>query len=267
VTTDDLHRSARPFVLSALAADNIAAQLSVVQSVQAVGYLETGYGKFWKGAGVGSKNWGATQRGRPPCDPANSFLYTDTHPTDTGGSVTYSVCFNKFATDDLGAKNLVDEVYEKRPKVLDAARSGSLPNVSKELFLARYYEGFGSTPAERIAHHYKALFSSAVAIAHALGEPAPPPQGLVTEPWHHDPLDPYPIIKRGSNQHAIVETLQMELDEEIRAGRLHEDMLAVDGQFGPHTEHAVAAFQAVQHLKIDGIVGEATWSKLFELGP
>jgi hypothetical protein len=38
---------------------------------------------------------------------------------------------------------------------------------------------------------------------------------------------------------------------------------AIDGVFGPLTERAVRAFQRVNGLEVDGVVGEATWRALF----
>jgi peptidoglycan hydrolase-like protein with peptidoglycan-binding domain len=43
---------------------------------------------------------------------------------------------------------------------------------------------------------------------------------------------------------------------------LHYDVGSVDGVFGNGTLHAVYAFQKVQHIGIDGVVGSATWTKL-----
>lgn len=39
--------------------------------------------------------------------------------------------------------------------------------------------------------------------------------------------------------------------------------LAVDGVFGPGTAQAVKDWQTAHGLSADGIVGDATWSKLF----
>jgi peptidoglycan hydrolase-like protein with peptidoglycan-binding domain len=38
--------------------------------------------------------------------------------------------------------------------------------------------------------------------------------------------------------------------------------LAVDGVFGPNTEHAVRLFQQSRGLAVDGIVGPNTWAAL-----
>jgi peptidoglycan hydrolase-like protein with peptidoglycan-binding domain len=42
--------------------------------------------------------------------------------------------------------------------------------------------------------------------------------------------------------------------------------VAVDGEFGPETEHAIRAFQAAHGLAVDGIAGPQTWDALGEHG-
>lgn len=63
-----------------------------------------------------------------------------------------------------------------------------------------------------------------------------------------------PVLRRGSKGEAVTE-LQ-------RALRGLGFMLAVDADFGPGTEVAVAAFQREQGLDVDGIVGKGTWAAL-----
>lgn len=65
-----------------------------------------------------------------------------------------------------------------------------------------------------------------------------------------------PTLRLGARGSAVV-TLQK------RLVALHYfDVSAADGVFGQNTYHAVAAFQKVQGLGRDGIVGPATWAKL-----
>jgi hypothetical protein len=65
-----------------------------------------------------------------------------------------------------------------------------------------------------------------------------------------------PVLRLGSRGAAVV-TLQKRLTA------LHYfDVGKVDGVFGPNTYHAVVAFQKVQRIARDGIVGPVTWSKL-----
>ena len=63
-----------------------------------------------------------------------------------------------------------------------------------------------------------------------------------------------PVLRRGSKGAAVTE-LQ-------RALRKLGFMLAVDADFGPGTEVAVAAFQSANNLDVDGIVGNDTWVAL-----
>ena len=40
--------------------------------------------------------------------------------------------------------------------------------------------------------------------------------------------------------------------------------LKADGYFGPRTREAVRAFQTVEGLAADGVIGETTWNRLFD---
>jgi len=64
-----------------------------------------------------------------------------------------------------------------------------------------------------------------------------------------------PTLRSGSRGAQVTR-----LQRRLRA--LHYDVGAVDGVFGGETLHAVYAFQKVQRLGIDGVVGPATWAKL-----
>ncbi|MFJ8582209.1 L,D-transpeptidase family protein [Micromonospora sp. NPDC093277] len=64
-----------------------------------------------------------------------------------------------------------------------------------------------------------------------------------------------PVLRQGTKG-AAVTTLQRRLTA------LHYDVGTVDGAFGPSTFHAVVAFQKVNGLARDGIVGPRTWSAL-----
>jgi hypothetical protein len=64
-----------------------------------------------------------------------------------------------------------------------------------------------------------------------------------------------PTLKYGSSGPAVV-TLQQ------RLVALHYDVGPVDGSFGYSTMHAVVAFQKVNGLSRDGVVGPATWYAL-----
>ncbi|MFE9955624.1 peptidoglycan-binding protein [Micromonospora sp. NPDC005299] len=64
-----------------------------------------------------------------------------------------------------------------------------------------------------------------------------------------------PTLRQGSRG-AAVTTLQ------TRLTALRYDVGGVDGIFGPSTHHAVVAFQKVNGLARDGIVGPRTWAAL-----
>ena len=65
-----------------------------------------------------------------------------------------------------------------------------------------------------------------------------------------------PTLRFGARGGAVV-TLQQRL-----AALHYFDVSAADGVFGQNTYHAVIAFQKVQGIGRDGIVGSATWAKL-----
>jgi N-acetylmuramoyl-L-alanine amidase len=64
-----------------------------------------------------------------------------------------------------------------------------------------------------------------------------------------------PTLRSGSHGAAVVQLQR-------RLGGLHYDVGPVDGQFGSQTFHAVVAFQKVNGLGRDGIVGPRTWAAL-----
>lgn len=68
-----------------------------------------------------------------------------------------------------------------------------------------------------------------------------------------DPVH-YPVLRRGS-EGAAVELLQARL-------RMHGYPLTLDGDFGPATDLAVRAFQKARGLRVDGLVGPASWTAL-----
>jgi N-acetylmuramoyl-L-alanine amidase len=67
---------------------------------------------------------------------------------------------------------------------------------------------------------------------------------------------PQPMLRLGARGGAVV-TLQHRL-----AALHYFDVGRADGVFGQNTYHAVVAFQKVQGLTRDGIVGPATWARL-----
>lgn len=64
-----------------------------------------------------------------------------------------------------------------------------------------------------------------------------------------------PLVKKGSKGDAVKKLQQILNSKGYK--------LTVDGDFGPATEAAVKAYQAANHLEVDGEVGEKTWASLF----
>lgn len=140
-----------------------------VQFVQAVALLESSYGAGWKKDGVGSWNMGAVQAGKPPCDPATSFLYTDSHPQDDGSSVQYEWCYRKYPNPEAGMQHVAQILYNQM-----GIEPTSIEAVSTQMYDKHYYEGFGATREERIAKHIGVLNAGLEKITAALDEPMPP---------------------------------------------------------------------------------------------
>lgn len=64
-----------------------------------------------------------------------------------------------------------------------------------------------------------------------------------------------PVLKLGDKD-GQVGPLQAKLNTVVNPH------IAVDGVFGPSTDHAVRQFQAQLHLNVDGVVGPVTWAHL-----
>lgn len=212
------------------------------QALQGVAWLETRYGGGW---GIKTFNMGAIQKGKPPCDPADSFEYTDTTPTSSGASIPYRICFKKYATAADGFMDLARVVYKRRPSVLMAAQSGDLYEVSTALRKTYYYEGFGKTQAERIANHHRALRAAVVRIARALGERMP------------DGSLPPPLTLRFTSPKTMGQDV-------VRLQRIL--VLPETGIYDEFTRDTVKMFQSSRPgLDVDGVVGEHTWEALLEI--
>lgn len=238
--------------------------LLVVQALQGVGWLETGYGRWWKSAeGKTSKNKGAVQHSRPPCDPLKSFQYTDTHPNADGTSTPYHICFRKYVDDVAAWRDVARIAYRQvrigsqmRRPALEAALANDLYGVSAGMFVQHYYEGWGRTQEERIGHHFKALSSAVVVQAKELVEPATWGPAPEPEAFDDDYLPDNPLILRGSFGPYVKEWQRI-----LNAGAPNEtSKLAVDGRFGEHTRAVTIIWQRQHGLNGDGKVGPRTWA-------
>lgn len=79
--------------------------------------------------------------------------------------------------------------------------------------------------------------------------PGPVPPPTPNHPW------PGIYVSQGSTGD-IVRTIQARL-------QARGWTISVDGQFGPQTDRVIRQFQAEKNLGVDGIVGPATWSALW----
>ena len=238
-----IHNTARTMAAEALVSVvNENADFNAARHLCGVGYLESSYGRGWKGAGVGSNNMGAIQAGSSW--KGETFLYTDTRPNPDGTSTPYTVAFRKYPTPQAGWDDLARVMYSaRRRSVLVAASMGDTYSVSQFMRETWYYEGFGATQRDRIYNHFLALRRGIWAADAVAGVEVPSgrPIGI-------------PSTVRRWSRGDDVRTLQRELQ------------IAADGIFGPITERTVRDYQSEHGLTIDGIVGPETWQALFTDG-
>jgi hypothetical protein len=161
----------------------------------AVAKLESSWGKGWKGAMVGSNNWGAVQCGGGS-NPSQCVEYEDSHSDGT----KYKVGFRKYASPVDGARDVVRHLTKLRPLTWAVMRdSGPISEFSRAMRVERYYGGFcpvatkqygksvihyGKPPEdspakkacheEAIAGHAKYMDRVIKTFAPALGLPVPP---------------------------------------------------------------------------------------------
>jgi peptidoglycan hydrolase-like protein with peptidoglycan-binding domain len=69
---------------------------------------------------------------------------------------------------------------------------------------------------------------------------------------------PMPVLEKGSTG-SVVESLQTVLTNGA-PGQWGTTPQGVDGNFGPHTEESVKAFQTWGGVAADGVVGDQTWA-------
>lgn len=125
---------------------------------------ESHYGRGWREPCAGSRNWGAVQRGRPPC-PAGTCEYTDTSPQPDGTSVPYQACFRMYSSDVEGAEHMIRVM---RRAIVEARTPAEL---ARRLYEQGYYEGWGTTPEARVRAATRRIEDLTRRVAKALGEP------------------------------------------------------------------------------------------------
>ena len=90
------------------------------------------------------------------------------------------------------------------------------------------------------------VLAAAVSVVPVVGHASPASAMLATT---------NPVLRTGSRGAAVVRL-------QNRLAALHYDTGPIDGIFGPQTFHGVVAFQKVNGLVRDGIVGPRTWAAL-----
>jgi len=244
---------------------------SEAQHLQGVAWNETSYGTGWHrppdwpaGDPFDPENMGAVQKGHDWT--GRTFRYTDTHPNQDGTSRPYVMDFRYYADAQKGMDDAARVVYvilDRIHQVLPYATRGDTLGFSTGMYDTHYYEGFGGdeykdgklvrTAREvRIGHHRDAMLHAIALQAAALGEPMP--DG--SEPPH---VAPRPPTLRLHAQGEAVKKLQRLLNVQLPT---LSPPLDVDGGFGRLTRLAVEAYQKLRGLKVDGVVGWATWAAL-----
>lgn len=240
------HQEARAHIVEGFKKSVLAREPNTAEAqiLAGIALLETGYGSWWKGAGVGSFNMGAITAGSSwVAEGKPTFEYRDSKPDPNrpGVDIWYTTKFRKYASAADGFADLVRVAYitnGRNKAVLPHASAGDVYGVSAGLYATVYYTGRAiyPTPEARIRAHYGALVKHVANVAAALGEKLP-----------DGSRPPPPTIKRGSRG-AWVKEWQRVLETVV-----------VDGMFGPITEAATKLWQKAHGLKEDGIVGPKTW--------
>lgn len=244
------HKQMRELVVAAFAKQlGRAPNTTESQCLQAVAWLETNYASSWKGAGIGSWNFGAIQKGGWK---GEFFEYTDTHPNADGTSTPYRIGFRKYPTAEAGVEDLCRVVYQAfgtRQQALACAGKGDTLGFSTWLNkYPAYYEGFGRTAAERIANHHKAVLSAIRLQCVELGESMPgadlpsPSQPPKAGKW------PTPA----EVQHAVNGLIMRHLDDNPPG------LLTVDGIIGPKSTAALEWAQRILGIPVTGNPDAAT---------
>ena len=233
-------KQAVQFATNALTYDGGNAPPGVVAALFGCALLETGFGYYWKGEGVGSYNQGAIQAGSRWT--GATFQYRDTHPNPDGTSTTYVTKFRKYPHEITGWVDLVRVMYgASRITVLRAAEALDWAGVSLAMYNTHYYEGYGKTPAERVANHARLLGKCIRRALAVLDQPIP------TE---FRPQIEIPATVRFGATGEHVKLAQRELQ------------VVADGIFGRVSLAAAKQYQRQHGLVDDGVIGPVTWRTL-----
>lgn len=170
------HRAARQIVMEA--GEEVLGRpltMAELQYVQAVAFLETGYGNGWKKGMVGSNNWGAVHCskreegldrflgvsagsfginiGTTRVSFGNCIEHEDTRPDGS----SYKQTFKTYATPKDGAKDVVKHVLTQRSTGKALGSDGSIYGASFIMRREKYYGGrcpqavkqYGATAAQQ----------------------------------------------------------------------------------------------------------------------
>lgn len=188
ISGENVHQWARGIIVAAFKqALGREPTIAEAQLAQAVGSIESGYGKGWKGAGSGSHNWGAVQTKGP------GFAYQDSTPT-AQGQKKYVTNFKQYASDVDGAADMIRTIFNsKQPQgkldpvnqlpvkgalpgpgrgelCLKAAEANDITAFSAAMYYTSYYQGFGFPFTKRIMTHANGLNTQISKISSAIGE-------------------------------------------------------------------------------------------------
>lgn len=143
--------------------------------VRMVAFFETNYGRGWKGAGVGSHNWGAitfAPRGEASEECAGGFAHEDSRFDPKAGKVVrYVTCFRSYPSDEAGAADVARVAL--KGNVREAIRTGRVSAGAAAMFANKYFTGIKPTPDENIAAYTAALERAKATILAETGEPDP----------------------------------------------------------------------------------------------
>lgn len=202
-------------------------------------------------AGEGSNNWGAEQ-GQGS---AGSFPHVDHHADGT----PYVAQYKKHKTPLEGAASLARILL--KPNVKAALADGDMRAAVFAQHANHYFELDPEKYLAAVKRNYDALtqnlkWPTLLQVRETIAsDPLDPFSGLPPSERLLTSSGPRPVLKFGSPDKTSVEMLQKALVK-------HGYRIAIDGKFGNATLAAVRDFQHINHLKVDGIVGANTWSRL-----
>jgi peptidoglycan hydrolase-like protein with peptidoglycan-binding domain len=288
--------TAVPIVEAALERLGIEATPRRVWAVLTTARAETGYGTGWYSPPHGpeaptSKNWGAvqdvsdagsfqyldlakadrpTEAAPPSTDPSRYFYALDYNPfhtrSDGGKGSWFWGPYRVYPTDVDGARD-VARLLDKKGALDAAEKEGSTEAIARASY--GYYTGMSSDKEKQIALRAEQLWRMSQAIAERLGvepvltlsgkpQPAPPqdsnPGAVVPESCSPSVL---PSLRIGSHSGAV--KLWQRL---LNADPNRRIILNVDGVFGPITLATTRHWQSRRSIRVDGIVGPISWSRM-----